>query len=139
MRLTKTYATDQDAKRVSSRTLLRRGRYPASIKDAVEKPDRHGKPMIELTVIVRDGTDERELRDWLTANDRGAAKLRSCCAACNALDAYDAQEISQELFPGHDLEVDIIIEKRKNFPDTNRIEFYRSISASSVVPLRSAG
>jgi hypothetical protein len=130
MRLNKTYASDAEAKQVSTRTLWKRGRYRGRIKDARERLDRHGRPMIELTVIVHNGPDEREFLDWLTGNDLGAGKLRSCCAACNALDAYNSQEITETLFPGFDVEVDIIVEKgKRGFRDQNRIEFYHCISA----------
>jgi hypothetical protein len=115
--------------------LLKAGWYPARITEAVEKPSRRGNDMIELTVVA----DERELRDWLTDSDMGAAKLRSCCNAVGALDAYEAGEISQADFPGHDVQVKIIVEKRRGFPDQNRIEDYRPASSASVVTLRSAG
>jgi hypothetical protein len=42
------------------------------------------------------------------------------------------------LFPGQDVEVKIIVEKRRGFPDQNRIEEYRPVAASPVVNLRSA-
>lgn len=127
--------SEDEAKRASSRTLLKAGWYPARITEAVEKPSRRGNDMIELTVVA----DERELRDWLTDSDMGAAKLRSCCNAVGALDAYEAGEISQADFPGHDVQVKIIVEKRRGFPDQNRIEDYRPASSASVVTLRSAG
>jgi hypothetical protein len=133
VKLPKTYRSDEEAK--SAATLLEEGWHPARITEALEKLTQNKKPMIALWVLV----GGRTLPDWLMPNDRGAAKLRACCAACNALDAYNAQEISQDLFPGHDVEVEITIEKRKGFPPQNRIESYRSIAASSVVNLRSAG
>jgi hypothetical protein len=134
MRLTKTYDSDAEAKRASSRTLLRPGWHDARITEAVEKVSQRGNDTIELTVVIAD----RTLRDWLTGADRAAAKMRSCCVAVSALGAYEAREISQELFPGHDVQVKISVEKRRGFPDQNRIDEYRAPAASSVVNLRAA-
>jgi hypothetical protein len=132
-----TFRTEDEAKRVSRRTLLRAGWHDARITEAVEKPSKRGNDMIELTVVVpdADGT-ERQLRDWLTDSDMGAAKLRSCCQAVDALDRYEAGEISQADFPGNDVRVKIEIEKRRGYPDQNRIEEYRPAAASTVVNLR---
>jgi hypothetical protein len=136
MRLPKTYRSDEEAKQAA--TLLEEGWHPARITEALEKLTQNKKPMIALSVLVSGRLGHtRTLPDWIMANDRGAAKLRSCCAAVNALDAYDAGEISQDLFPGHDVEVKIIVEKgRKPFPDQNRIEEYRPVAASPVVSFR---
>lgn len=133
MRLPKTYRTDEEARQAA--TLLEEGWQPGRIISA-QKLSQNKNQMIELEVLV----GGRTLRDWLLANERSAAKVRSCCKAVAALDAYDAQEISQDLFPGHDVEVKIIVEKRRGFPDPdqNRIEEYRPAAASSVVPLRAS-
>lgn len=141
MRLSKTYGSDDEARKASSRGVLKAGRYPAQIREAVEKQDRHGKDMIELLVAVFDAEGaERLVKDWLTTNDKGAEKLRSCCAACNLLDRYGAQELSQDDFPGHDVAVKITVERKRGFPEQNRIElYYPAASASSVVNLRAAG
>jgi hypothetical protein len=134
VKLPKTYGSDAEAKQAGA--LLEDGWHSGRITEAVEKLSQNKKPMIEQSVLVRG----RTLRDWLMANDRGAAKLRSCCKAVGALDAYEAGEISQDLFPGHDVEVLIIVEKRRGFPDQNRIAEYRAPVASSVVNLnRAAG
>jgi hypothetical protein len=134
LRLTKTYRTDDEAAAASN--LLKEDWYPARIIEAVQKlSQKTNRPMIELTVDV----GGRLLRDWLTDGDRAAAKVRSCCLACNCADSYDRQEISQDLFPGHDVEVKIIIHKQRNFADQNRIELYRAASASAVVNFRTAG
>ena len=130
MRLTKTYRSDEEARQAA--TLLEERWHTGRITEAVQKRNQYKKDMIELSVIV----GGRTLRDWLMGNDKGAAKVRSCCNAVGALDAYEAGEISQDLFPGHDVEVKIIVEKRRGFPDQNRIEEYRPAAASSVVPLR---
>lgn len=133
MRLTKTYRSDDEAAQAAK--LLEPGWHLARIIEAVEKLSQNNKPMIELSLDV----GGRTLRDWLTASERAAAKVRSCCLACNCVNSYDREEISQDLFPGHDVEVKIIVHKQRNFPDSNRVELYRSAAASAVVTLRSAG
>jgi len=133
VKLPKTYGSDEAAKEAGA--LLEEGWHSGRITEAVEKLSQNQKPMIEQSVLVKG----RTLRDWLMANDRGAAKLRSCCKAVGALDAYEAGEISADLFPGHDVEVRIIVEKRRGFPDQNRIAEYRAVAASSVISLRNAG
>jgi hypothetical protein len=126
--------SEQEARKASSRTLLKAGWYMARIIEALEKESRRGNDMIELTVVVGDARgNDRDFRDWLTNSDMGAAKLRNCCNAVGALDAYENGEISQEDFPGHDVEVKITVEKRRGFRDQNRIEDYRAVSASPVI------
>ena len=133
-----TNRSEDEAKRASSRTLLKAGWYPARIKDAVDKVAKSGRDMIEQTVVVGAGDgNERELRDWLTDSDMGAAKLRNCCKAVGALNRYEAGEISQDDFPGHDVQVKLAIEKKRGFPDRNVVEDYRPIGAP-VAQLRSA-
>src|ERR1700730_14683802 len=93
--------------------------------------------MIELTVVVPDAAgNERTLRDWLTDTTLGAAKLRHACEAVGALARYEAGEIGQADFPGHDVRVKISVEKRRGFPDQNRIDDYAAASDSRVVNLR---
>jgi hypothetical protein len=139
MRLTKIYRSDTEAKRASSKKPLN-GWYPARITEAGERPDKNGDDMIELLVSVRDAQgDERQLRDWLTGHDKGALKLRHCCEACGP-DVIAKYEAGEELQPedfvtGHDVMVKIEIEKRRGFPDQNRITDYRAVSSSSVVTL----
>lgn len=131
--------SEDEAKRASSRTLLKPGWHDARITEALEKLSKAGNDTIELTVVIRDAAGlERTLRDWLSDRDRAAAKLRSCCNAVDALDRYKAGEISQEDFPGHDVQVKISVEKRRGYPDQNRIDDYRAAS-SPVVNLRAAG
>jgi hypothetical protein len=131
--------SDSEARLASSRTLVKAGWHPARITEAVEKPSRRGNEMIELTVVVRDaGGNERELRDWLTDSDMGAEKLRNCCKAVGVIDRYEVGEISQEDFPGHDVEVKLGIEKKRGFPDRNVIEDYRAADSSVVHHLRPA-
>ena len=89
------------------------------------KASKAGNDMIELLVAVRaaDGS-EREFRDWLVGSDRGALKLRHAAEAVGALAKYEAGEIGQDDFPGHNVRVKVIIEKRRGYPDQNRIEDY---------------
>lgn len=132
--------SETEAQKVSKRTLLKPGWHPARITEAIEKVSKAGNDTIELSVAVTHGeTDERTFRDWLTDSPLGAAKLRHCCASVGALEKFEAGEISQDDFPGHDVEVKLGIEKKRGFPDRNVIQDYRAASASSVVPLRSAG
>jgi hypothetical protein len=117
--------SETEARKAAQRKLLAGGQYPARIVEAVEKASKAGNDMIELLVAVR-GADggERELRDWLVGNDRGALKLRHAAEAVGALAKYEAGEIGQDDFPGHDVRVKIIIEKRRGYPDQNRIDDY---------------
>jgi hypothetical protein len=130
MRLTKIYRSDEEARQAG--LLLEEGWHSGRITEAVQKQSQKQNDMIEASVLV----GGRTLRVWLMGNDKGAALMRSCCKAVGALDAYEAQEISQDLFPGHDVEVRIVVEKRRGFPDQNRIEEFRAPAASSVISLR---
>jgi hypothetical protein len=122
--------------------LLPAGWHDARITEAIEKPSKRGNDMIELTIIVPDADgNERTLRDWLTDSTLGAAKLRHCCQAIPgdlALAKYETGLLTAEVFPGHDVRVKISIEKRRGYPDANRIEDYAA-TAARVVPLRDAG
>jgi hypothetical protein len=133
-----TARSETEAVRASSRTLLRAGWHDdARIVEAVEKPSKRGNDMIELTVVVPDAAgEERTLRDWLTDTTLGAAKLRHACEAVGALARYEAGEIGQADFPGHDVRVKISVEKRRGFPDQNRIDDYAAASDPRVVNLR---
>ena len=125
------FSKDEAAK-VSKRILIKRGKYPARIVDAVEKDDRHGKPMIELLVAVLD----RQLRDWLNQSERAAFKVLSCCEACGpeVLARYNEKEISASDFPGNDVIVTIEIEKgKRGYPDQNRIVSYAPPAAPPMV------
>lgn len=138
MRLTP--RSEADAAKAARRTLLKPGMHDARIVEAVEKPSKAGNDMIELAVIVLDADgNERTLRDWLTNSTLGALKLRHAAEAVGALARYDAGEIGQADFPGHDVRVKISIEKRRGYPDANRIDDYAAAAASRVVPLREAG
>ena len=130
--------TETEAVRSSSHALLRPGWHDGRITTAFEKPSKRGNEMIEVTVAVADADGkERMLRDWLTDTPYGAAKLRHACAAVGAMTRYETGEIGQADFPGHAVQVKIAVEKRRGYPDQNRIEDYRPADLS-VVNLRAA-
>lgn len=132
--------TEEDVLLASaSRTALKAGLYPARIEEAAEKLSKRGNPMIELLVAVQDGAGgERKIPDYLTDTDMGAAKLRGCCVAVGALDAYECSEILPEMFPGKDVIVRVGVQRQRGYPDRNYIESYRPVAAP-VAQLRSAG
>ncbi len=117
--------SETDARKAALRKLLSAGQYEARIIEAFETTSKAGNDMIELLVSVRcpDGS-EREFRDWLVSNDRGALKLRHAAEAVGALAKYQAGEIGQEDFVGHHVRVKIVVEKKRGYPDQNRIEDY---------------
>jgi hypothetical protein len=135
-----TSRSEAEAAKASSRKLLKAGMHDGRITEAIEKPSKAGNDMIELVVVVPDADgNERTLRDWLTDSTLGALKLRHAAEAVGALARYDAGEIDQSDFPGHDVRVKIGIEKRRGYPDTNRIEDYAPAAAARVVNLTRAG
>ena len=123
-----TVHSETDARRAAQRKLLPAGQYEARILEATETTSKSGNDMIELQVSVRgrDGS-ERELPDWLVSNDRGALKLRHAAEAVGALAKYEAGEIEQSDFVGQHVRVRIVIEKRRGYPDQNRIEDYARV------------
>jgi hypothetical protein len=125
-----TVRSEAEAVKLSRRTLLKPGWYPGRITDALDKP-----ASIEVSVTV----EERSLRTWLNNSDKGAALMRHCCQACGneVFERYEAGEVGQDDFPGHDVEVKIGIQKgNRAFPgDRNVIEDFRS-AADSIVNLR---
>jgi hypothetical protein len=131
---------EAEAERTAKRALLPAGWHDGRIAEAVEKRSRRNNEMIEVTVIIpaADGS-ERTLRDWFTDSPLGALKLRHAAEAVGALAKYDAGEIGQAEFPGHDVRVKVSIEKRRGYPDANRIEDYAAATAGRVVNLRGAG
>jgi len=132
--------TEADAFKASRRTLLPAGWHDARITEAIEKPSKRGNDMIEIAALVPDGDGgERTLRDWLTDSTLGALKLRHAAEAVGALAKYEAGEIGQGDFPGHAVQVKLSVEKRRGYPDSNKIEDYRAAAAAGVVHLRQAG
>jgi hypothetical protein len=138
MRLTP--RNEAEAERTAKRALLAVGWHDGEITEAVEKRSKRGNEMIEVTVIIpaADGT-ERTLRDWFTDSPLGALKLRHAAEAVGALAKYESGEIGQAEFPGHAVRVKVSIEKRRGYPDANRIEDYAAATAGRVVNLRGAG
>jgi hypothetical protein len=136
-----TVRTEAEATKLSRRTLLKPAWYPGRITEALDKlAQRSGKETIELSVAVED----RTLRTWLNDSERGAQLLRHCCQACGdeVFERYEAGEVGQDDFPGHDVEVKIGVQKgTRAFPgDRNVIEDFRPLSADSrVVNLRETG
>jgi hypothetical protein len=129
--------TEIEAQKVSHRALLHAGWHDGRITEAVEKPSKRGNDMIELTVIVLDAdANERTLRDWLLDSGPAALKLRHAAESVKAMPQYEAGELSQADFPGHDVRVKISIEKRRGFPDSNRIDDYDVATEGHVVNLR---
>ena len=131
-----TMRTEEEAVKLSRRTLLKGGWYDGDITEAIEKvADKSGNDTIGLTVVVED----RTLRVWLSDAARGAALLRHCCQACGneVFERYEAGEITQDDFPGHHVQVKIGVQKgTRAFPgDRNVIEDFRAADAS-VVNLR---
>jgi hypothetical protein len=134
--------TEQDALKASRKSgTWKPGWYPSHIETAREKVSNAGNDCFELTHLVRNAAaDERSIRDWPNATNRGLLKLRHAIEAVGCLEKYNAgEEITAEDFAGADVEVKLAIEKKRGFPDRNIIEDYRAASSSSVVPLRSAG
>jgi hypothetical protein len=121
-----TVRTEEDAVKLSRRTLLKSGWYDGDITDAIEKAaEKSGNDTIGLTVIVED----RTLRVWLSNANRAAALLRHCCQSCgdDVFRRYEAGEVGQDDFPGHRVQVKIGVQKgTRAFPgDRNIIEDFR--------------
>jgi hypothetical protein len=129
--------TEIEAQKVSHRALLHAGWHDGHIIEAVEKLSKRNTPMIELAVIVPDADgNERTLPDWLTDAGAGALRLRHAAEAVGAMPQYEAGELSQADFPGHEVRVKISIEKRRGYADANRIDDYAAATAGHVVNLR---
>ena len=132
--------SNDDAKRLAKRALLAPGWHKARITEAVEKTSKRGNEMIETTNLIpaADGS-ERTVRDWFTDSPLAALKLRRAAEAVGALAKYEAGEISAADFPGHDVQVKVIVVKRRGYPDANGLEDYAPAEAGEVVNLREAG
>jgi hypothetical protein len=123
---------------------LWRGWFPAQFIDASETKSKRGNAMIAVTLTVFNGTEEREFRDWFTASDRAAAKVRHACEAIGELAKYEAGAIAAEDFPGQTVQVRLDVEKgRAGFPARSVIVDYRADTEADaqrgVVNLRAAG
>jgi len=117
------------------------GHYDAEIREAHETVSKRGNPTVALRLGISDGKGgEREEPDWLTDSSfaAAAAKLRSICEAVGALDRYEAGEVSAEDFVGRRVRVLLEIERKRGYPDRNRVVSY-SAADTRVVNLRSSG
>lgn len=137
-----TSRSEDEAKRVSKRKVLKPGWYPAEFKEVTEKVSKNDNEMLECGLLVTDTNgDQFPVTDWLVeaAGGAGAAKLRSAVVAVDALERYEAGEIGAEDFVGRRVEVKITVQQRRGFRYM-AVEAYRPAPASSsVVSLRSAG
>jgi hypothetical protein len=116
--------SETEAEKVSKKDAIKPGWYPARITEAVEKPSRKGNEMIELVAELVDGDGKgRTFLDWLTNNALGAQKLRHAVVAVGALAKYEAGQIHQSDFPGHNVDVRIVTEKSR-FGNRNVIVDY---------------
>ena len=131
--------SEEEARRVSSRELIKPGWVDSIIDEATDTLSRRNNPMIAVRHLVQmpDGS-QRELPDWLLDADAVADKFRSAVVSVDALDRYEQGEITADDFAGRTVQIRVGIEKRRGQPDRNYVEQYRA-AASSVVPLRSAG
>lgn len=99
--------------------------------------------MIEIVNVVDDGAGgHRTIRDFLNNSDMCAARLRSAAVAVGALAAYEAGDITSEMFTGFTGKLQVRLGIRKGtrtYPgDRNFVEEYRA-AASSVINLRPVG
>jgi hypothetical protein len=128
----------------AAKPLLWRGWFPAQFIEATETESKRGNAMIAVVLTVFNDTEEREFRDWYTASERNAARLRHACEAVGEVAKYEAGAIAAEDFPGHAVQVQLEVEKgRAGFPARSVIIDYKADSAAdarrSVVNLRSSG
>jgi hypothetical protein len=125
--------TAEEAKRVSSRELIKPGWVTSIIDQAGETKSRFGNWMIALRHLVQmPDRSQRDLPDWLLDVPAVAEKLRSAVVAVDALDRYEQGEISAEDFVGHTVQILVGIEKRRGQPDRNCVLQYRAAAAEVV-------
>ncbi len=117
--------SETEARKAALRKLLANGHYLARIIDAIETASKAGNPMMALTIAVHSlDSSERIFRDYLVSNQLGSLKLRHACEAIGEIAKYEAGEIEGDDFIGKTVRVKIIIERRRGYPDQNRIEDY---------------
>ena len=68
--------SEEAARKDSQQGPMRPDWYPTEIREAVERQSRKGRDMIEVLVVVTDGDDEREFRDYLVDASVSQLKLR---------------------------------------------------------------
>jgi len=92
--------SDSEAAKAAKPTLWR-GWFSAEFREASNTETKRGDPMIAVWLAVFDGEQERIFRDWFTAAERGAARLRHASESVGAVLAqYEAGELSAEMFTG---------------------------------------
>ncbi len=128
--------SEAEAKRSARAALLRPGWYPGRILTAEDTRSKAGNDMIALIIGIADDQGDRELRDWLLGNERGALKLRHACDA-SGID-YDSGDIDADQFVGREITVRVGVEKKRGLPDRNIIEDYRA-APTRPATLRVAG
>ncbi len=128
--------SDRDAAR-AAKPQLWRGSFPAEFTAAWETKSKRDNDMIAVTLAVFNGAEQREFRDWFTASERSAAKVRHACEAVGKLASYEAGVIAADDFPGQRVQVVLDVEKgRAGFPARSVIVDYRA--ATDVLNLRAA-
>ena len=106
---------------------LSRGWYSAQFIHASLTLSKRNNPMIAALLAVFNGAEERQFRDWFTASERVAAKVRHACEAVGKLAEYEAGTIAAEDFPGQHVQVLLDVEKgRGGFPARSVIVDYRA-------------
>ena len=106
------------------------GWYRGDFADSWETESKRGNPMIAVALILFHGMEQREFRDWFTASERTAAKVRHACEAVGKLEKYEAGEIGAEDFRGQRVEVRLDVEKgRGGFPARSVVVDYRALPA----------
>jgi hypothetical protein len=135
-----TARSDDELRKLSQRKLLPPGVYDARILAAQERPAKSGRDMLVFVVGVTDANGSpREIIDYLTDSPISAARLRSACAACDLLSAYDAGEVSATGFAGKPVRVHVGVEKgKRGYSDRNRIDAYSVPTTAEVVLSRVA-
>jgi hypothetical protein len=105
---------------------LWRGYFRAQFVGATETESKRGNAMIAVRLTVSNGAEEREFRDFFTASERVAAKVRHACEAIGKLREYEAGAIGAEDFPGRHVQVLLDVEKgRAGFAARSVIVDYR--------------
>jgi hypothetical protein len=131
--------SDSDAAKAAKPSLWK-GWFLAEFIEASETESKRNNAMIAAILAVFNGAEQREFRDWYTASERSAAKVRHAYEAVGKLAKYDAGLIAAEDFPpGQRVQVRLDVEKgHGGFPARSVIVDYKA-AASEVVNLRQAG
>jgi hypothetical protein len=118
--------SDSDAAKAAKPSLWR-GWLPAQFIEATETESKRGNPMIAVVLTVFNGAEERTFKDWFTASERHAARVRHACEAVGELAKYEAGAIAAEDFPGQTVLVRLEVEKgHAGFPARSVIVDYKA-------------